>query len=392
MSAPAAPVAWAWAPAHDQRSGVPLQWGRPGTGAALRVQEQPPRSWGTPPLELLRGAALREARLVVQRARRPRPQVVRLPAAALRTGVRASARCALAGGALLAWPSDTGRTVLHDVLTASGATPTGAARSTSNGALLVPCVHDGTRAFLRVGLEQSPADPAGAASALVRVAAAGPEVPRLLGRGATSGASWSLERAVPGTRPADLSAALLADVVQLLVALPRGAPAAPAEGLSDVLHRLLPQYAGAAQVRERRCAEVLSHWGHTTVHGDLWSGNLLVRHGRLSGLLDWDACHARGTAGTDLLHLLATQQRVRGRAAMGAVYLSAPWRSAAFTGAAAPYWRLMGLSPSPAQLDAVGADWWAGQVAGDLRRRPGLAAWPAWVEANVRCVLESPLP
>ena len=66
-------------------------------------------------------------------------------------------------------------------------------------------------------------------------------------------------------------------------------------------------------------------------HGDLWSGNLLVAGRRLTGVLDWDAWHPAAVPGTDLLHLVATEQAHRTRHSLGSVWMvtTFPWGSTA---------------------------------------------------------------
>jgi aminoglycoside phosphotransferase (APT) family kinase protein len=123
-------------------------------------------------------------------------------------------------------------------------------------------------------------------------------------------------------------------------------------------------------------------------HGDLWSGNLLVEGGGLSGMLDWDAWHPAGAPGADLFHLAATEVGLRNRRPMGRMAHGRVWRQEEFDWTDS-YFRALGLNPDPNQLDAIGTAWWAGQAANSVRRDPDLAVDARWVSDNVEAVLSS---
>jgi aminoglycoside phosphotransferase (APT) family kinase protein len=122
-------------------------------------------------------------------------------------------------------------------------------------------------------------------------------------------------------------------------------------------------------------------------HGDLWSGNLLVADGRLTGVVDWDAWHPSAVPGTDLLHLIATEEVLRTRSCLGDVWRQQPWESPAFALAARDYWQALGVRPSRQVLEAVGAAWWAGQVAHSIVMDAHLTHDGDWTERNVHAVL-----
>jgi aminoglycoside phosphotransferase (APT) family kinase protein len=153
-----------------------------------------------------------------------------------------------------------------------------------------------------------------------------------------------------------------------------------------------PDLADPLAVLADRVAERLGELPAVPVHGDLWRGNLLAAGGRLTGVVDWDAARAAGPAGTDLLHLVATQERLTARRGIGAQVRRRPWSGAAFTALAADYWRSLGVQPSPAALEALGLAWWLGQVAATLRRTPELAADPAWSRRELAEVVAALVP
>ena len=104
-------------------------------------------------------------------------------------------------------------------------------------------------------------------------------------------------------------------------------------------------------------------------HGDLWTGNLLVDRGRLTGFVDWDAAHPAGVAGSDLLQLVAVDLRARPPPARPA-YLARPWDSTEFRSAAAEYWPAAGIEPTARAIELAGLGWWAAEVNGDPRPPP----------------------
>lgn len=76
---------------------------------------------------------------------------------------------------------------------------------------------------------------------------------------------------------------------------------------------------------DRRAADTVTAWAADTaaamqgctcrvalVHGDLWPGNILLRHGSVAGLIDWDQAAFHDAALHDVLHL-TVYPAVRGR-------------------------------------------------------------------------------
>lgn len=358
-------------------------WGRAALAAGTGAREAAGR------------AASRERVLAGLRRRPPRGRIVRamhrMDPPALRVGLRADARSVLLRGLLveLVRPAAP-RRVLDAVLEAARVgTPPGQLRLGAGGTLLLAVDDARGPGVLRAAPAGAPGDPEPVAAALQAVAH-DDRVPSLHSAGQTAGASWTLESRLRGTRPRGLSPGLVEQVAEFCATLPQPGGAASAEGDLDLLARQLPEHATALSALSDDLAPHLAQLPAVGRHGDLWSGNLLVDDVRLTGVLDWDAWSPAGVPGTDLLHLLATEQRLRGRTALGEVLLGRPWEERAARAALGAYWRRLDLPvPSASGRAAVGLAWWAAQLAGDLRRTPALAADARWQEFNVQRVLDA---
>jgi hypothetical protein len=343
-------------------------------------------------------AARREAELRRLRAGVPAPlrvtAVHRLGASGTRTGVRGRARSALRGGVLveMAGPG-AGPRVLDTIAAITGATPDGAMHAGAGGTLIVPVrLEDGGRAILRLGRAGTPGDPAPAAETVARLAvAAGPRLPVAppLLRGTLAGTSWTLERALPGRRPARLTGALLRQAAAACALLPAG-PGPPRSVLDDLrgAAALLPAHAAALTALADALAEALAPLPAVPRHGDLWTGNLLVARGTLTGIVDWDAAHPAGVPGADLVQLVGSDWRRRRRRPLGGAVLERSWLRRVGDRDAAAYWAAVGLRPTDDLLDVAVAAWWASEVHHTVLRFPRRASDAAWLAANVGAVLD----
>ena len=347
----------------------------------------------------LRQAAAREVGLRLLRAALPEPlrviAVHRLRAHRRDASARSRARAVLRGGVLVEIASPhAGPRVLDAVARAAGAHELGEIHAGVGGTVLVPArLSSGAAAIVRVACAGGPGDPSRMAPTLEALATAGvgPVVPRLLASGVTAGASWTAERALPGSRPPGLTPELVQDAVATCARLPMtdGPPTAPVDDLRAAA-TLLPERAAALEALAASLAPALAGLPGVLRHGDLWIGNLLWSHGVLSGIVDWDAAHPAGVPGADLVQLIAGDERRsarRGRRDLGAAVAARPWRSSAFAAATADYWRAIGVTPDPQTLDAAGIGWWACEVHHTLVRLPHRAADERWVAANVDAAL-----
>jgi hypothetical protein len=379
-----APPDWSFDPAVEPEADV-VVWGRTPAGPG-------------PLAAAARRAALREISLRTLPRRLPSRlrlgAVHRLPPRGLRTErLRGSFRAALRGGVLVELGSaPTGPRVLDAVTEAASMRPSeGSFHAGTGGVILVRgSLADGSDAVLRVARAGAPGDPASVADTLERLSRERVRhTPRLHGWGSAAGASWVVEGALAGRRPARADASLVREVAEVCTSFPRGdrAPSAPADDLSAVA-AILPDRAGPLGSLASEASGALRALPSILRHGDLWAGNLLVgRAGNLSGLVDWDAAHPEGVPGADLLQLVATEFRRSARLALGPAFLARPWRLPEFGQAAAGYWAAVGVSAGDDVLDAVGVAWWAAEVHGTLARLPHRAVDEGWVETNVDRVL-----
>ena len=304
----------------------------------------------------------------------------------LRPGLRARIAALLYTGAIAELRPGSGDRIVDAVARdANVAGGVGSFRASTAGGLVAAVrAGSGERAILRVAGAGWPGDPSAAADALAVLEAAGAPAPRLLARGQTDGASWTLERFVPGARPVRLEAvgsALAATAARL----PRrdGRPDAPLDDL-DRIASALPRH--AERVRSLRARVATAEAPAIMRHGDLWLGNVLTGHDG-TFVVDWEGWAPGGMPGADLLHLYATEQRIARRCDMGEVWRDRPWRDDAYRRLAAPYWASIGWSPPSGDDDLIGVAWWAAEVAGTLARVPERVDDARWVSVNVEDVL-----
>jgi hypothetical protein len=397
-------VAFLLMPTEPGRRGLALEanerWqfeGMPPAAADLVVWGRAPWPSGTGLRTLARAALARERALTRLRAKPPVPwQVVAihrwLPSDLVTKRARNKIRAAFLSGALVELASaGRPRRVIDaaSLMAAGGATVDGFLPGSGGSALTRLRLADGTDGILRVARAGGPSDPAHAADALKRLALdRSGLVPRLLARGVTSGASWSLESSLRGRRPDRVTPPLGLALGRFCAALPRteGPPTAHRDDL-DRIAATFPLHQPVLRRLSCRLDAWLQPLPGVMRHGDLWSGNLLTEGSTLTGVVDWDGWHAAAAPGTDLLHLLGMEGALRSRRQVGELWLERPWNSQAFERLSDEYWRSLSVRPDAQTLEAVGIGWWAGQVAHSLSRDPSLARDRRWTGANVDAVL-----
>jgi aminoglycoside phosphotransferase (APT) family kinase protein len=165
-------------------------------------------------------------------------------------------------------------------------------------------------------------------------------VPRPRAHGEIAGHSFWIEEAVPGTPVPERSMRVGADaVVAAAVNLIEGLHSRTAEhrtvGPTDIaewidwpLHRLAAFYAvrsrpGRPLAALRRLGiELSGELAHRTVrtswvHGDFWTGNVLITGNAVTGIVDWDRAESDQLPLHDLLHLTVFAKRARDGGELG---------------------------------------------------------------------------
>lgn len=367
-------------------------------GAVTRTWSREPMARSVPTARLLSAAARRELTVLSLRTAAvlngTDAEIHRVLAAPVTGGLRSALLAHLRSGTVVrSGPVDTTRR-LDVVATAAGVRDLRAIRVGRDGTALVWGSTGDGRCGVVLRIAATSRDAAGG----VRRRAQHPprrdvpEIPRLVAMGTAAGFRWAVETALPGRPPRHVGLALLRQVRDLLLQLAPGAAERPSwqddlTAIGSHLRHVRPQIDAVANWLD----EVSAPLPTVHRHGDLWRGNLLVSAGRLSGVVDWDGAHVAGMPGTDLLQLVATEQRRDGRT-LGDVWASRPWDGPGYRTATDGYWEALGMHPDGELLEAVGTAWWAQEVAGTLDRLPERAHDPVWVRRNVTDVLRALAP
>jgi hypothetical protein len=360
--------------------------------SAGSVWSTAPQDRSTTMADTLRHAAAREVKLAqlrrsTDRSKERQLRVVRVPGGAGR-GRRSAGLAWLRGGVVAGLSDPTSPTVADQLLIdAHLAPPEDVAVGRDGAVLLRTHRHDGLPVVVRVG--SGSADPRPAARALRWLALPEPTIPSIVSVGVTASLGWTVETRLPGRRPERLDAAVADQVSGLLLRLPHDdAPPTSWEEDLATLARADPAVTAAVTALRDELMPVLARLPSVVRHGDLWRGNLLVDQGRLVGLVDWDAIHTGAPPGVDLLQLLTTELRGRGRG-LGTVFRSRPWRDPEIRQRIDGHLHALGVTTEGPVLDALATCWWSQEVAGTLRRLPERAVDRRWWETNVRDVLRA---
>lgn len=221
-------------------------------------------------------------------------------------------------------------------------------------------------------------------------------VPTLLARGRAGAAHWSLEQRMPGmpARP-PVRGRLLDDCVDFLIALHQVPPVVPwrrpavAAGTAPV-SRLTERAADVRRLADAardRVADLPRGFGH----GDFWHRNLLVEHGRLSGVVDWDSAGGERLPFLDLMHL-RTNQALRpgghnwGRAVVDTLL---PWVERGGDAHAERYAAALGLSLTQELLRALVVVYWLDWLDYQVAQYEVRSRERRWVRGNVDLVADA---
>lgn len=318
-------------------------------------------------------------------ASRGRPPAELLPTRALVVGRRASAEPTLLEAAIADASASCGRRLVFT------------APSVRAGPLVAVAEEDVLR--VAIGPARMQIGRQAAALEALREARApelhSTQIPWLTGTGAVGFAVWSLERALEGRPPRRVSASLVNECLDFLVALhasrvpgaPAKSPIADAEIVGDACSasRLSQVRALGASV-----ADAVSNLPRGFAHGDFFHGNLLVGpDGRLSAVLDWDAAGPGRLPLLDLIHFRHLSEYSASDLDWGPALVTS-LLPAILSGdhIVSEYCRRVGIEPSRRELTAVVAAYWLDRVANQLTSFADRAEQPLWLARNVEFVLE----
>jgi hypothetical protein len=222
--------------------------------------------------------------------------------------------------------------------------------------------------------------------------------PRLLARGVTGLAGWSLEQGLPGRRAArPLSSRLLKECLDFLVDLYRSGPDAgggfrSAADQARIVARVCPpeqadQLAWLADAVDAGLATTPRGWAH----GDFWPGNLLVDAGRFVGVIDWCTAGPGRPAGLDLLNFHLSLHRRRGGERWGPAVVGEllPWARAGGDDLFRAYCQKLGIELDARRLGLLVAAYWLDRISNSVEHYPNRKRRPRWFRNNVEFVLRA---
>lgn len=221
------------------------------------------------------------------------------------------------------------------------------------------------------------------------------QIPWPTATGAVGLATWSLERAHVGRPPRRVSASLVSECLDFLVALhassvpgvPAKSPVADAEIVGDVCSTT-----GANRVRvlALSVADAVADLPRGFAHGDFFHGNLLVRpDGSLSAVLDWDAAGPGRLPLLDLLHFRHLSEYSASDLDWGPTLVSSLLPSIRNGDQIVrEYCRRVGIELCRRELTALVSAYWLDRVAYQLTSFADRAQQPLWLARNVEFVLD----
>jgi aminoglycoside phosphotransferase (APT) family kinase protein len=221
-------------------------------------------------------------------------------------------------------------------------------------------------------------------------------VPWLLVDGKTGLANWSLEKRLPGAKPAGaLEPALLAECIDFLVALHKAGGSQAGRSLSEDAESIAavrpPEQGAALAALGSRLDSALADVTRGFGHGDFFLGNLLTERDRLSGVVDWDAGGPGRLPLLDLIHLQHLAQYSLADEDWGPSLVRHlfPWARSGGDDVAHAYSSRIGLELGPGLLESLAIAYWLDRVAYTLRTHRQRRTEPRWLARNVDHVLEA---
>jgi aminoglycoside phosphotransferase (APT) family kinase protein len=135
----------------------------------------------------------------------------------------------------------------------------------------------------------------------------------------------------------------------------------------------------------------LAHLPRGFSHGDFFAGNVLVEHGRLTGVIDWDGGGPGALPLLDLLHLRHSEARSVPDEHWGASVVQSlvPWARGAIDPSTARYAAVAGFEPDPDTLEALVLAYWLDRLAYQIRTHRFRQSQERWLVRNVDHVLHA---
>lgn len=217
-----------------------------------------------------------------------------------------------------------------------------------------------------------------------------PLVPALLATGTVDQLTWSLEQRLDGDRATPpLREDLLDSCSEVLVVLHE----LPSTGLPQAkplpeIAALLSPFSQRSETVRRLAAEAerkLAPLRRGIHHGDFWSENLLVRQGRLTGLVDWDSATGHALPFLDLMHLQTSAVLRPGFDAWGQAFTEhlLPMCAQGGDSRLRRYAHQVGIDSAPTTLWAASIGYWLGHVGYQVSRYAQRSQDRAWLRKNL---------
>jgi phosphotransferase family enzyme len=224
-------------------------------------------------------------------------------------------------------------------------------------------------------------------------AAVAERIPWVIAYGRAGLTDWSLERRLPGARPArKLEGELLEACFEFLVGLRHAEGGVGGRTFSDLVEAPAsvsgPETAEALRSLADELERSLAGVDRGFAHGDFFAGNLLAEDDRLTGVLDWDGGGPGRVPALDLLHLQLTRHPYGSDDNWGRAVVERLLPSARAGGDALlrRYCAELGIDPDPHLLEALVFAYWLEYVAYQLRTHLDRRSQPEWIEGNVELV------
>ena len=208
-------------------------------------------------------------------------------------------------------------------------------------------------------------------------------------------ALWSTERRLAGGHPDAVGPELIHECVEFLAALHELGGHDPGPTLAECAAVVAPYRPRDVGQRLQSLAErvdrAVAHLPRGFAHGDFFAGNLMVRDGSLTGVIDWDGGEPNALPLLDLLHLRHARDHSVpdddwGRSVVEHLL---PWSRRPADAVTARYCELVGVEPDTSTLEALALAYWLDRLAYQIRTHRFRRSQQGWLARNVDEVLDA---